>query len=154
MSAGVDRSFGELLTLVRSVTGGIDVDGLDVPEAVRVVEACAEAERLLAALRVVVTATLENKAVWRREGYRSVAAWMAAKTGTPVGPAVATLETAKLLENLPLLAAAFRDGLLSEMDPTRRPRRRPHATPPHHHHRPTLLTTTRAPSTTAIVSRR
>lgn len=115
MSAGVDGPLGELLALVRSVAGGIDVDGLDVPDAVRVVEECAEAERVLAALRVVVTATLESKAVWRREGYRSVAAWMAAKTGTPVGPAVATLEMAKLLENLPLLAAAFRDGLLSEV---------------------------------------
>jgi 5-methylcytosine-specific restriction endonuclease McrA len=115
MSAGVDRPLGELLTLVRSVAGGIDVDGLDVPEAVRVVEECAEAERVLAALRVVVTATLENKAVWRREGYRSVAAWMAAKTGTPVGSAVATLEMAKLLRDLPVLAAAFRDGLLSEV---------------------------------------
>lgn len=115
MSAGVDGPLGELLTLVRSVAGGIDVDGLDVSEAVGVVEACAEAERLLAALRVVVTATLENKAVWRREGYRSVAAWMAAKTGTPVGSAVATLEMAKLLRDLPVLAAAFRDGLLSEV---------------------------------------
>jgi hypothetical protein len=63
----------------------------------------------------VVTATLENKAVWRREGYRSVAAWMAAKTGTPVGSAVATLEMAKLFGDLPVLAAAFRDGLLSEV---------------------------------------
>ena len=115
MSAGVDGPLGELLSLVRSVAGGIDVDGLDVPEAVRVVEECAEAERLLGALRVVVTATLENKAVWRREGYRSVAGWMAAKTGTAVGSAVATLEMAKLLGDLPVLAAAFRDGLLSEV---------------------------------------
>src|SRR4051812_47710784 len=113
MSAGVDGPLSQLLALVRSVVGGIDVDGLDVPEAVQVVEACAEAERRLGALRVLVSATLENKAVWRREGYRSVAAWMAAKTGTPVGPAVATLEMAKLLEDLPLLVAAFRDGLLS-----------------------------------------
>jgi hypothetical protein len=114
MSAGVDGPLGELLGLVRSVVSGIDVDGLDVPDAVRVVEECAEAERLLAALRVVVTAALENKAAWRREGYRSVAAWMAAKTGTAVGPAIATLEMAKLLSDLPVLAAAFRGGLLSE----------------------------------------
>jgi Domain of unknown function (DUF222) len=111
---GVESPLGELLALVRSVVGGVDVDGLDVPEAVRLVEECAEAERLLAALRVVVTVSLENKAVWRREGFRSVAAWMAAKAGTSVGPAVATLEMAKLLEKFPRLAAAFRDGLLSE----------------------------------------
>jgi hypothetical protein len=115
MSAGVDGPLGELLGSVRSVVGGVDVDGLDVPDAVRVVEECAEAERLLAALRVLVTAALEDKAVWRRAGYRSVAAWMAAQTGTSVGPAIATLEMAKLLEGLPVVAAAFRDGLLSEV---------------------------------------
>jgi hypothetical protein len=114
VDAGVDGPLDELLGSVRSVVGGVDVGGLDVPAAVQVVERCAEAERLFAALRVVVTATLENKAVWRREGFRSVAAWMASKTGTPVGPAIATLEMAGLLKDLPLLAEAFRDGRLSE----------------------------------------
>ena len=77
-------------------------------------EDCAEAERLLAALRVLATATLENKALWRREGFRSAAAWMARQTGTAVGPAIATLEMARLLKDLPLVAAAFVDGRLSE----------------------------------------
>lgn len=113
-SAGVRSPLGELLGLLRSVVGEVDVDGLEVPEAARLVEECAEAERLLAALRVVVASTLEDKAVWRREGYRSLAAWMAAKTGTPVGPAIATLEMVKLMDDLPALAAAFRDGRLSE----------------------------------------
>jgi len=112
--AGVESPLGDLLESVRSVVNGIDVDGLEVPEAARLVEECAEVERLVAALRVVVAATLETKAVWRREGYRSVAAWMAAKTGTAVGPAIATLEMAKLLQDLPILAAAYRQGLLSE----------------------------------------
>lgn len=115
VDAGVESPLGELLPWVRSVVGGVDVDALEVPEAARLVEECAEAERLLGALRVVVTATLENAAVWRREGYRSVAAWMAAKTGTAVGPAIATLEMAKLLEDLPAVAAAFRDGRLSQV---------------------------------------
>jgi hypothetical protein len=112
MTAGVESPLGELLGLVRSVVGGIDVDGLEMSEAARLVEDCAE--RLLAALRILVTATLEHSAVWRREGFRSLAAWMAAKTGTAVGPALKTLEMAKLLEDLPALAAAFRGGRLSE----------------------------------------
>src|SRR4051812_25578516 len=114
MTAGVVSPLGELLGLVRSVVGGVDVDRLGVPEAAQLVEECAEAERLLAALRVVVGATLEHSAVWRREGFRSLAAWMAAKTGGAVGPALKTLEMVKLLEDLPALAAAFRDGRLSE----------------------------------------
>jgi hypothetical protein len=112
--AGVDGPLGELLPLVRSVVGSVDVDDLEVPVAARVVEECAEAERLFAALRVVVAATLEGKALWRREGFRSLAAWMASKTGGPVGPAIKTLEMAALLGDLPVLAEAFRGGLLSE----------------------------------------
>src|SRR6266542_4329906 len=111
---GVDDRLGALLGLVRSVVGGVDVDELDVPRAARTVEQCAEAERLFAALRVEVAATLGDKAVWRREGFRSVAAWMASKTGTPVGPAIATLEMAGLLKDLPALKTAFRAGRLSE----------------------------------------
>ena len=53
--------------------------------------------------------------MWRREGFTSLAAWMASKTGTPVGPAVASLEMAGLLDDLPALAAAFREGRLSEV---------------------------------------
>src|SRR5688500_9602654 len=112
--AGVDSPLDELLLWVRSVVGSVDVDELEVPAAARVVEQCAEAERLLAALRVLASATLTDKAVWRREGFRSAAAWMASKTGTAVGPAIATLEMAGLLADLPLVAEAFRSGLLSE----------------------------------------
>jgi hypothetical protein len=111
--AGVDP-LGEVLAAVRSLVAGFEVGGLDAPEAARVVERCAEAERLLAALRVLAAATLEDKALWRREGFRSVAAWMASKTGTAVGPAVATMEMAALLADLPVVAEAFRSGRLSE----------------------------------------
>jgi hypothetical protein len=113
--AGVDSPLGELVSVVRSVVSGVGVARLEVPEAARVVEECAEVERLCAALRVVAAARLENAAVWRREGFRSLAHWMASKTGTSVGPAKDSLEMAGLLEGLPALAAAFRDGRLSEV---------------------------------------
>ena len=58
---------------IRSVVAGVEFDGLESQEAARVVEQCAEAERLLAALRVLATATLVDKALWRREGFRSAA---------------------------------------------------------------------------------
>lgn len=125
MDAGVGDPLGELLTLIRSVVSEVDVDGLDVPDAARLVEECAEAERLLGALRAVVTLSLENKAVWRREGYRSVAAWMAAKTGTAVGPAVATLEMAKLLADMPVLAARSAPGCSRKSRRRRLPRSSP-----------------------------
>ena len=103
-----------LLRLIRDVVPAVAVDGLDAADAAGVVERCAEGERLLAALRIRAAATLEDKALWRRAGFRSAAAWMAARTGTAVGPALTALETAGRLDGLPLLAAAFREGGLSE----------------------------------------
>ena len=113
IDAGVE-SLGELLAAVRSLVAGFEVDGLLANEAAQVVERCAEAERLLGALRVSAATTLEDKALWRREGFRSVAAWMASKTGTAVGSAIATMEMASLLSDLPILAEAVRSGRLSE----------------------------------------
>jgi hypothetical protein len=114
LSAGERSPLRGVLASVRSVMAETEFDQLDAPSAARLVEECAEAERLLAAVRVLAAATLENKALWRREGFRSAAGWMASKTGTAVGPAIATLEMARLLKDLPLLATAFGDGLLSE----------------------------------------
>ena len=111
--AGVDP-LGEVLAAVRSLVAGFEVDGLAAHEAAHVVEQCAEAERLLAALRVLAAATLEDKALWRREGFRSAAHWMAAKTGTAVGPAIASVEMAGWLADLPVIAEAFMSGRLSE----------------------------------------
>ena len=105
---------GQVLGSIRSVVAGVEVDTLDVQSAARLVEECAEAERLLAALRVLVTASLQDKALWRREGFRSAAAWMASKTGTAVGTAIRTMEMADQLADLPVVAEAFRAGVLSE----------------------------------------
>src|SRR5688572_22274923 len=112
--AGVDP-LGELLAGTRSLVAGFEVDGLAAHEAAQVVEQCAEAERLLGALRSMAAATLKDKALWRREGYRSVGAWMASKTGTAVGSAIATIEMVGLLADLPVVAEAFRSGRLSEV---------------------------------------
>ena len=114
VTAGVASPLDEVLASIRSVLTEINVNSLDAPEAARLVEDCAAAERLLAALRVLAAGTLEDKAWWRREGFRSVAAWMASKTGAPVGTSIATLEMAARLADLPLVAAAFWDGRLSE----------------------------------------
>jgi len=112
--AGVESPFGELLRVIRSTVAGIEFEALAAHEAAQVVETCAEAERVLAAARVMAAATLEDKALWRREGFRSAAHWMASKTGSAVGPAIGILEMANHLGDLPLLAEAFRGGLLSE----------------------------------------
>src|SRR5688572_29315423 len=112
--AGVDSRLDEVFASIRHTVTEVDVEALEAPDAAWLVEQCAEAERLLAAMRVSATATLQDKALWRREGFRSAAAWMAAKRGTAVGPAIASLTMVNQLPDLPVLAAAFRSGQLSE----------------------------------------
>src|SRR2546423_5912801 len=109
--AGVEGPLDGVLASIRAVVAGVEVGGLDAPVAARVVEQCAEGERLLAALRVLTTGTLQDKAFWRREGFRSAAAWMASKTGTAVGTAVAPLEMADQLGGPSGLLAAFPGGV-------------------------------------------
>jgi hypothetical protein len=52
--------------------------------------------------------------VWREHGHRSAAHWIAGATGETVGAAARTLETSRVLEQLPDTDAAFRAGGLSE----------------------------------------
>jgi hypothetical protein len=106
---------GNALGELRPVVGDLDVEALDPEVAAGVVELFVEIEQLAAAGRVLATRAVARGDRWRREGFRSPAAWMAAQAGTPVRPAIATLEMAGLLDGLPLVAAAFRAGRLSEV---------------------------------------
>lgn len=108
----VDNVVGVLGTLRRAV-GELDVDALDEGSAAELAELFAQGERLMVAGRVLATRALEGGDCWRREGFRSAAAWVAAKAGIPVGPSIAAVEMAKLLDGLPVTAAAFRAGRLS-----------------------------------------
>ena len=51
--------------------------------------------------------------VWRDEGHRSAASWMAQKTGTALGEAVGMFETSEALQDLPETTDALRRGELS-----------------------------------------
>ncbi|HEY3240852.1 MAG TPA: DUF222 domain-containing protein [Acidimicrobiia bacterium] len=105
----------DVLGKLRPVVGDLDVEALDPEVAAGLVGLFVEIEQLAAAGRVLATRAVERGDRWRREGFRSAAAWMAAQAGTPVRPAIATMEMARLLDGLPVVAAAFRAGRLSEV---------------------------------------
>ncbi len=84
-------------------------------DAARLLKLFAEAERLAAAGKALMARRVEETRVWSREGHRSAASWLAATTGSSVGSAVGTLETARRLEKLPAIAEAQRHGRLSEV---------------------------------------
>ena len=71
-------------------------------------------ERRLAGLKLVLAGRVADSQVWRHRGDRSAAHWLAGQAGTSVADAVNTLETASRLKDLPVTAAAVRDGRLSK----------------------------------------
>jgi hypothetical protein len=82
-------------------------------QAAELVELFAEIERLSAAGRVLYARRAADSSVWRREGHRSAASWIAAKTKTGLGDALSSLKTAEALESLPSTSEALRRGDLS-----------------------------------------
>ncbi len=83
-------------------------------DAAHLVQLFAEAECLAAAGKALMARRVEETNLWRRDGHRSAAGWLAAATGSSVGSAVGTLEMARRLEALPATAEAQRAGRLSE----------------------------------------
>jgi hypothetical protein len=69
---------------------------------------------LCAAMKARLARRVDETRVWRNGGHRSAAHFVAATTGTTVGAASRTLETARALDELPATEEAFRAGRLSE----------------------------------------
>ncbi len=93
----------------------LEPEVLEAKTAARLVEEFAEIERVAAAGKALAARRMADSGVWRKDGARSAAAWMATKTGTSVGHAVNTLETAARLAELPATESAVRAGKLSEV---------------------------------------
>jgi hypothetical protein len=103
-----------VLRTLRRVLAELEPRCLSRSDAVRLVGAFAEVERLGAAGRMLAAAQVERSGAWKGSGHRSAAHWMARATGTSVGQAVGSLQTARHLEDLPTIEGALRAGELSE----------------------------------------
>jgi Domain of unknown function (DUF222) len=90
-----------------------DPDRVTTADAAKLMELFAEIERLGAAGKVLYAGRAAQGIVWRDEGHRSAASWMAEKTGTALGEAVGMLETSEALQSLPETTDALRRGELS-----------------------------------------
>src|SRR5207247_700229 len=73
----------------------------DGPRAEALVEVLARGERLCAAGKTLMARRVDDSRVWRNDGHRSGAHWLAAATGVSIGAATATLATATALDALP-----------------------------------------------------
>jgi hypothetical protein len=106
--AGVMDALGLLRPLVTKLAD----EPIDSDEAFELVDLGIELERLATVIKLIATDSVGSER-WRAAGFRSAAAWMAAKTGTPVGPAVAAMDTLGLIRDLPATADALLTGRLS-----------------------------------------
>jgi hypothetical protein len=84
------------------------------PDAARLLEAFVAIEKLAAAGKLLAARRVESSNGWKKDGHRSAADMMARQTGTGLGSAINTLQTARQLGSLPATEDALRDGRLSE----------------------------------------
>jgi len=102
-----------IVTGLRMLVGDVEPRGLRGEDAARLLVLFAEAERLAGVGKALMARRVEETSRHRREGPRSAADYVAAKTGTSAGAAGRELETARRLEKLPAAAQAWRRGELS-----------------------------------------
>src|SRR5438876_637624 len=107
--------YESLVGRLRELVAEVRERSLPGDEAMRFVQLFTEVERLGAAGRTLASRQVDQSKSWQSDGHRSSAHWIAATTGTTVGQARATLETARHLEDLPLTKDAFCRGQLSEV---------------------------------------
>jgi hypothetical protein len=84
-------------------------------EAKRMVEECAEIERFVGAIKTLAIGCVAGTRIWGQQGDRSAAHYVARVSGTSLGEAIATIDTAARLPELSETEAALRTGKLSRV---------------------------------------
>jgi hypothetical protein len=103
----------ELVEQLHEEATALDVPALDARQAMRATKLFARVESIGAAGKGRTARRVDETNGWVRDGHRSAAHAVAAATGTSVGQATATLQTAERLEHLGRTAEAFAKGRLS-----------------------------------------
>ena len=107
------NALSKAIDAVSGYLGDLDPDCMTTEQAAQTYRQFSELRRLCAAGEILLAARTAESVVWKDEGHRSPAEWMAAADGTAVGEAVSALETASRLEWLPNTQEALRRGELS-----------------------------------------
>jgi len=99
--------------LAAEVLGALEPRLVPLTEAIALMDAFAELERLGSSGRMLLAARAAEAGEWRRSGYSTPEEWLAAKQKTSRGRAKADLDTSSKLDDLGATADAVRDGKLS-----------------------------------------
>ncbi|MEX2255928.1 MAG: DUF222 domain-containing protein, partial [Acidimicrobiia bacterium] len=102
------------LATLEAVVGELEPGTVDASGAVTLVDVFARIEKLGAAGKALAVLRVDETGAYRRDGHKSTADWLAARTGTTSGAAFGVVATVQSLRELPATNAAFRAGELSE----------------------------------------
>ncbi|MGI8426374.1 MAG: HNH endonuclease signature motif containing protein [Actinomycetota bacterium] len=103
------------LAIVQDLAHRLRPEELDAEFAKELVVDFAKMEHSAAAAKALAARRVSNSGSWRLDGDRSAAGWMARRTGSSEGNAIAVLETANRLSGLSATDEAVRSGELSEV---------------------------------------
>src|SRR5438874_8114157 len=98
---------------LREFVAALEPETLPAEAAAGLVDSFATIEKLGAAGKALAARRVADSNLWRGAGERSAAHWLARRAGSSVGAAMATLETAARLPELPGVDRAVRAGELS-----------------------------------------
>ena len=93
--------------------GRLEPERVTTSQATELFRLFAELTRLGSAGQMLLSPRVAQSDTWRDEGHRNAASWLAKESGTGLGDAFGSLETAERLESLPRTAEALRKGQLS-----------------------------------------
>ena len=112
MSGVLEEVRGAVAVLER-VVAELEPGTFDARGARELVAAFAHGERFCGAGKALAARRADETGVWKPDGHRSAAHWLASVTGTTVGAAFESLRTVRALDALPETADAYRAGELS-----------------------------------------
>jgi uncharacterized protein DUF222/HNH endonuclease len=107
--------FKELIAEFGREVAALDETKLSASEATELIEASSEGERFCQAARAVGLKRAFRDRPWHGAGYKTAAAWLAAKSKKTLSSAIATVNTAWHLEKFPQTREAFVSGEISEI---------------------------------------
>jgi hypothetical protein len=98
---------------LRGFTREVEPGTFTGEQATQMVAVAGEIERLAGAAKALFAKRVADTGAWQADGHRSVAHWLADRSGTSVGEAGATLAAVGKLDGLGAATDAFRHGRLS-----------------------------------------
>src|SRR5689334_4600349 len=107
------RNLNEIEFALGELVAEFDADALACCEAPAMWKTATRVRRLAESLEILLARRVEESGVWKRKGFQSAAAYLAADAGTTVTAARWLLETSKRVAEQPKTEQAVRSGELS-----------------------------------------